>query len=72
VVRLVREYRAHGAFHVQSEVVLPDYERVIRAAVSPEVEAGEALRKWLVGEGHEIEPTHSVGVELINSIGAME
>lgn len=72
VSALVRDYRLHGASHVQSEVILPEREGAVRVAVDTNVEAAEALRRWLTANHHEVEPALSVGIELINSIGAGE
>lgn len=72
VAKLVRDYRNHGATHVQSEVIIPERERAVRMAVDTHVEAGEALRMWLVANGHDVEPALGAGIELINAIGAAE
>lgn len=70
-MRLVKDYRDHGATHVQSEVVLPEKEHVVRVAVDPNVETTEALRRWLVANGHETEPVLSAGIDLVNSMGVV-
>lgn len=72
VVRLVRLLRDGGAAHVQSEVITPERDRVVRVPVDPNVEAAEALKRWLVANGHPLEPHLAVGIELINRVGARD
>lgn len=72
VSKLVKQFRGQGAKHVQSEVILPEREHVVRMAVDAHVAAAEALRMWLVANHHEIEPALGAGMEIIQSIGAKE
>jgi exonuclease SbcD len=69
VVKMVREYRSRGATYVKSEVILPERQRSVRVEVDPQVEAAEALRRWLSANGYDAEPYLSAGIEIINSIG---
>lgn len=69
VLSLVRGIRKDGASYVKHRVVTPEQETA-RAAVDAEVSVAEALRRWLAVNGYEEEPFMSLGLELINEIGA--
>lgn len=70
VQKIVKEYRDAGASYVSYRVVLPERISQPRAQMSAEVEVKEALTTYLTTNGHEVEPTLSIGMELVNSIGA--
>jgi hypothetical protein len=66
---IVRDIRKDGASYVRSRVVVPEREAA-RVQVDAQVEAGEALRRWLVTNQYEPEPYLSAGIELITEVGA--
>lgn len=68
--RMVRDYRTAGASFVTHKVILPERLTTVRAQLSAESEAEESLRAWLVEGGYEVEPALTIGMELINAMGA--
>jgi exonuclease SbcD len=71
-MQLQRDVRSAGASYVKAEPIVVDQERVARAQVNPQTEAVEALRRWLVGNGHELEPVLSAGRDLINEVSGRD
>ena len=69
VIAIVRDLRKEGASYVKSRVVLPD-RTTVRVEVDAQVEAEEALRRWLVSNDFETEPYLTAGIELITEVGA--
>lgn len=69
VASIVAGLRAQGATFVKTEVILPEKEEQPRGSIDHQVDAAEALRRWLIAGGHELEPALSAGIEIINSTG---
>lgn len=70
VTRMVRDYRNAGASFVSYRVILPERTSAPRAQMNAQIEVEDALKTWLTAGGHEVEPTLSTGIDLINSMGA--
>lgn len=66
-----RAVMRHGASYVQAEIVSDEPQAAVRIALDPQVEASEALRQWLLANGHPEEPAFTVGKSIIQSVGEM-